>query len=100
MNVTFKNQKLQSLYELGLASNAYNLPQKAVYSYIDAVDKIIKSDNILDLAAYIPFRFHPLHGKKEGIHAIRINNQGYRIELEMIDAYSVKINDVSLHYGD
>ena len=64
---------------------------------------MIDSPNVLSLAKYNSLRYEKLHGDKNGLSSVRVNDQ-YRIEFEEIIkdnetiATIVNITDLSNHY--
>jgi proteic killer suppression protein len=64
---------------------------------------MIASDNVLSLMKYGSLHYEHLHGNKEGLSSVRVNNQ-YRIEFEEeikngeTIASICNITDLSNHY--
>ncbi|MDR0926431.1 MAG: type II toxin-antitoxin system RelE/ParE family toxin, partial [Ignavibacteria bacterium] len=100
MKIIINNAKLCKLYETVAPNNKYNFPLSVIWDVIDTLQFIQNAENITIVKLHPNFRYHSLKGDKQGTDAISINNQGYRMELEVVDAHNVIIKDVSLHYGD
>ena len=71
--------------------------------YIQVVDLMIESPNVLSLAKYNSLRYEKLLGDKNGLSSVRVNDQ-YRIEFEEITkdnettATIVNLTELSNHY--
>ncbi len=104
MIVTFEEDYLRELYEDGQARDKRHRYQpQIVKKYIQVVDLMIEEPNVLGLAKYGGLRYERLHGDKEGLSSIRVNNQ-YRIEFREIlkddktIAEMVSLTELSNHY--
>ena len=105
MVVTFEKEYLKELYEKGRASDKKHRYQpQIVKKYTRIVDLMIEVANVMGLAQYGGLHYEHLHGNKEGLSSVRVNDQ-YRIEFrEIIEgektiAEVVSITDLSNHYS-
>lgn len=104
MIVTFEEDYLRELYEDGQASNKKQRFQpQIVKKYTRIVDLMMEQSNVMELARYGGFHYEHLHGDKEGLSSVRVNDQ-YRIEFREITeenktiAEVVSLTDLSNHY--
>jgi len=80
MIVTFKQTYLQQLYTDGKASDKkHRYRPQIVSKYVKVVNLMKQQENVLGLAKYGSLHYEKLHGDKEGISSVRVNDQ-YRIE--------------------
>ena len=104
MIVTFEEDYLRELYENGKASDKkHRFQPQVVRKYTRVVDLMMEQTNVMDLAKYGGLHYEHLHGDKEGLSSVRVNDQ-YRIEFrEIIEgnktiAEMVSITELSNHY--
>lgn len=104
MIVTFEQTYLQELYDQGVAKDKqHRFQPQIVKKYIHIIDLMMELDNVLVLAQYGGLHYEHLHGDKEGLSSVRVNNQ-YRIEFREITqdekkiAEIVSITELSNHY--
>ena len=104
MKVTFEKDYLKELYDRGKTSDKKHRYQEyIVRKYIRVIDLMIELTNVMELTRYGGLHYEHLHGDKEGISSVRINDQ-YRIEFrEVIEenktiAEIVNITELSNHY--
>lgn len=103
MEVRFDKQYLKDLYENGDAGKKHRFQPQIVKRYIRVVDLMIESNNVAALLPYNSLNYEKLHGDKEGLSSVRVNDQ-YRIEFEEIIhgteviASIVNITELSNHY--
>lgn len=104
MDVVFKQIYLKELYTQGKCSDKQHRYQpQIVNKYIRVIDLMKVSQNVLQLTKYGSLHYEHLHGDKEGLSSIRVNNQ-YRIEFieemraEEQIASIVNITELSNHY--
>ncbi|MDD5861814.1 MAG: type II toxin-antitoxin system RelE/ParE family toxin [Prevotella sp.] len=104
MQVTFKQEYLRELYEKGRSSNKkYRFQPAIIRKYGRVVNLMISEDNVLGLMKYGSLHYEHLHGDKEGLSSVRVNDQ-YRIEFEEFvkDGETVasicEITELSNHY--
>jgi len=82
MIVTFGQTYLQELYIDGQTSDKKHRFQPQIVSkYIKVVNMMKQQANVLGLTRYGSLHYEKLHGDKEGISSVRVNDQ-YRIEFE------------------
>ena len=105
MIVTFEKDYLRDLYEKGNSSDKKHRYQPPIVKkYIRIVDLMIELSNVMGLAQYGGLHYEHLHGNKEGLSSVRVNDH-YRIEFrEIIEgektiAEVVSITDLSNHYS-
>jgi len=104
MIVTFEQTYLQELYTKGKTSDKKHRFQPQIISkYIKVVDLMKQQENVLGLAKFGSLHYENLHGDKEGLSSVRVNNQ-YRIEfIENMEAGKqiatiCNITELSNHY--
>ena len=105
MIVTFAKEYLQELYVYGRATDKKHRFQPHIVSkYLKIINLMKQQDNVLGLAKYGSLHYEKLHGDKEGLSSVRINNQ-FRIEFEerfedgKLIATICNITDLSNHYN-
>lgn len=82
MIVTFEKEYLQNLYENGKATDMKHWYQpQIVKKYKKIVDMMKSAKHVLTLTQIGSLHYEKLHGDKEGLSSVRVNNQ-YRIEFE------------------
>ena len=104
MLVTFEKEYLRELYEKGQVSDKKHRYQpQIVRKYAHVVDLMLEASNVMELARYGGLRYEHLHGDKDGLSSVRVNDQ-YRIEFrevvqgEKTIAELVNILELSNHY--
>lgn len=104
MRVLFEKDYLERLYRKGdSGEKKHRFQPQIVKKYIQIVNLMIDSPNVLSLAKYNSLRYEKLVGDKNGLSSVRVNDQ-YRIEFEEIIinnetiATIVNITDLSNHY--
>ena len=104
MIVCFQKEYLKELYENGKASDKNHRYQPHIIKkFTTIIDLMIEQKNVQGLAQYGGLHYEHLHGDKEGLSSVRVNNQ-YRVEFkEIIEsdktiAEIVNITDLSNHY--
>lgn len=104
MIVVFTKKYLKELYTEGKASEKkYRFQPQIVSRYIRVISLMQAIENVLELMKYGSLHYERLHGEKEGLSSVRVNDQ-YRIEFreEMEEdrtiATIVNIEDLSKHY--
>ena len=104
MIVTFEQTYLQELYTEGKASDKKHRFQPQIVSkYVKVVNLMKQQENVLGLAKYGSLHYEKLHGDKEGLSSVRVNDQ-YRIEFtESMEAGKqiatiCNITELSNHY--
>ena len=104
MIVTFEEYYLRELYEDGQASDRkHRFQPHIVKKYTRVIDLMMEQTNVMDLTQYGGLHYEHLHGDKEGLSSVRVNDQ-YRIEFrEILEgnktiAEVVSITELSNHY--
>jgi len=104
MLVTFEQEYLRELYEQGEAKDKkHRFQPQIVRKYTRVVDLMMEQENVMGLAKYGGLHYEKLHGDKEGLSSVKINDQ-YRIEFREIVkdnktvAEVVSITELSNHY--
>lgn len=104
MIVTFEQVYLRELYEKGQADDKkHRFQPQIVRKYTRTIDLMKKLSNVQGLAQYGGLHYEALHGDKEGLSSVRVNDQ-YRIEFrEVLEgdktiAEVVSITELSNHY--
>lgn len=104
MIVTFVEKYLQELYVDGRSSDKKHRFQPQIVSkYVKVVNLMKQQENVQGLTKYGSLHYEKLHGDKEGLSSVRVNDQ-YRIEFtESMEAGKqiatiCNITDLSNHY--
>lgn len=104
MIVTFEEEYLKKLYVNGQTSDKkHRFQPQIVRKYTRVVDLMKAQPNVMGLTKYGGLHYEHLHGDKEGLSSVRINDQ-YRIEFrETLEgnktiAEMVSLIDLSNHY--
>ena len=104
MLVTFEKEYLRELYEKGQTSDKKHRYQPPIVrKYMRVLDLMIEVSNVMELVRYGGLHYEHLHGDKEGLSSVRVNDQ-YRIEFreilqgEKTIAEVVNILELSNHY--
>lgn len=104
MIVTFEQEYLQELYTNGQAKDKkHRFQPQVVHKYIKVVNLMKQQENVLGLTKYGSLHYEKLHGDKDGLSSVRVNDQ-YRIEF--IERYEAdkqiaticNITELSNHY--
>ena len=104
MQVIFEQDYLRELYEQGTARDKkHRFQPQIVRKYTRVIDLMIAQENVMGLAKYGGLHYEHLHGDKEGLSSVKVNDQ-YRIEFreivqdEKMIAEVVSITELSNHY--
>ena len=104
MIVIFEKTYLQELYIKGKASDKkHRFQPQIVRKYTRTIELMKKLSNVMCLAQYGGLHYEALHGDKEGLSSVKVNDQ-YRIEFreilegEKTIAEVVSITELSNHY--
>jgi len=104
MIVTFEEDYLRELYEDGQASDKkHRFQPQIIKKYTHVVDLMMAEANVMGLTKYGGLPYEHLHGDKEGLSSVKVNDQ-YRIEFrEIIEgektiAEMVSLTELSNHY--
>lgn len=104
MFVTFEKSYLKDLYIKGKTDDKkYRFQPQIIKKYTRVVDLMMAQKDVSGLTKYYGLHYEHLHGDKEGLSSVRLNDQ-YRIEfLEIVEgdkvfAEIVSIIELSNHY--
>ena len=104
MIVTFGETYLQELYSVGKTKDKKHRFQPQIISkYIKVINLMKQQDSVLGLTKYGSLHYEKLHGDKDGISSVRVNDQ-YRIEfMEATEAGKqiatiCNVTELSNHY--
>lgn len=105
MIVKFEKDYLTELYTTGKTKDKHHrLQPQIVKGYLKCVRVLLSIKRMEDLFTYRSLNYEHLHGNKEGLSSIRINDQ-YRIEFREIgegnfisDVEICSITDITNHY--
>ena len=104
MEIHFDKEYLRELYEIGKTTDKkYRFQPDIVERYQSRIETLEGADNVEKLYTINPLHYEKLHGNKEGLESIRVNNK-YRIEFETTKVYSktvvtiCNIVELSNHY--
>ena len=82
MIVIFEKTYLQELYVNGKSSDKKHRFQPAVVTkYIKVINLMKQLENVLGLAKFGSLHYEKLHGDKDGLSSVRVNDR-YRIEFK------------------
>jgi proteic killer suppression protein len=88
MEIKFDKEYLQELYETGTTTDKKRRFQPQIIAKYKKTIIILKSVSCVeDLFLYNGLRYEALHGDKEGLESVRVNNQ-YRIEFKTTQVVS------------
>lgn len=104
MEVVFDKEYLQEMYCTGQCSDKkHRFQPQIVRKYIRVINTMIDQSDVSGLMKYNSLNYEKLHGDKEGLSSVRVNDQ-YRIEFEerikdgQIVATICNITELSNHY--
>ena len=104
MEIKFDKAYLRELYEIGkTTSKKYRFQPDIVKRYQARIATLEEADNIENLFTINSLNYEKLHGDKDGLESIRINDQ-YRIEFKTTEVVSetflvvCNIIELSNHY--
>lgn len=104
MIIVFEKTYLQELYVHGRASDKKHRFQPAVVTkYVKVINLMKQLENVLSLTKFGSLHYEKLHGNKDGLSSVRVDNK-YRIEFrETIKegesiATICNITELSNHY--
>ena len=104
MIVTFAETYLQELYVKGkVLDKKHRFQPQIISKFVKVVNLMKQQENVLGLTKYGSLHYEKLHGDKEGVSSVRVNDQ-YRIEFtERMEegkpiATICNITDLSNHY--
>jgi proteic killer suppression protein len=91
MEIKFDKTYLEELYNTGKATDkTHRFQPQIVSKYRKTVDILESVERIEDLFRYNSLRYECLHGVKEGLESVRVNDQ-YRIEMKTTKVISETI---------
>ena len=104
MIVTFEETYLEELYSQGKTNDKkHRFQPHIIDKYVKVVNLMKQQENVLGLTKYGSLHYEKLHGDREGISSVRVNDK-YRIEfIEEIEtgkqiASICNITELSNHY--
>ena len=104
MEITFEKPYLEELYLTGMTTNKkYRFQPPIIAKYRKTIDILESVADIEDLFRYNGLQYKALHGDKEGLESVRVNDQ-YRIEFKTTKIVSeivitiCNIIELSNHY--
>ena len=104
MIVTFEEAYLRELYEDGQASDKkHRFQPQIIKKFTRVVDLMMAETNVMGLTKHGGLHYEHLHGDKEGLSSVKVNDQ-YRIEFrEILEgdktiAEMVSLTELSNHY--
>lgn len=84
MQVSFREEFLKELYINGKTNDKKHRYQPSIIKkYRKVIDLMVVEKDVLGLTKYGSLHYEHLHGDKEGLSSVRVNDQ-YRIEFEEI----------------
>ena len=98
MEVRFANNRLRRCYEDGKrATQVWGAD--VARRYVERVGILFIATEMEDLTKIKSLRFHPLIGNRAGEVAITLYG-GWRLILDDVSDQSVRVKEVTNHYGD
>jgi proteic killer suppression protein len=104
MDIRFDETYLEELYETGKTTDKkYRFQPQIVKKYRKTIDTLESVESVEDLFRYHGLQYKVLHGDKEGLESVRVNDQ-YRIEFKTTKVVSetvitvCNIKELSNHY--
>ena len=104
MKIKFDKKYLEELYELGKTMDKkYRFQPSIVKRYQARIDTLESAERIEQLFAINSLHYEKLHGDKEGLESVRVNDQ-YRIEFKTTQVFTetvvavCNIIELSKHY--
>jgi proteic killer suppression protein len=104
MEIKFDKKYLEELFETGKTTDKkYRFQPQIVKKYRKTVDVLESVAVVEDLFRYNSLHYEVLHGNKEGLESVRVNDQ-YRIEFKTTKVVSetvvtiCNIVELSNHY--
>ena len=104
MEIKFDKTYLKELFFAGKTTDKkYRFQPQIIKKYRKTIDILESVKGIEDLLRYNSLRYKVLHGDKEGLEAVRVNDQ-YRIEFKTTQVVSetvitiCNIKELSNHY--
>ena len=98
MRVVFANRDLERGY-LDVSRATREWGQPLGLRYIQRVKILIAASNLQELGRSRALRLHPLKGNRRGEWAMTLQGR-WRLIIEPIDEATVRVKEVSAHYGD
>jgi proteic killer suppression protein len=82
MEIKFEKEYLRELYDIGKTTDKkYRFQPQIVQKYRKTLDILESVAVVEDLFRYNSLRYEALHGDKEGLESVRVNDQ-FRIEFK------------------
>lgn len=104
MEIVFEKEYLKELYETGgCEDKKHRFQSNIIKKYKNTVD-LLESANIMeDLFRFRSLCFEALHGDKNGLYSVRINDQyrlEFRLSLDRKDSFVTicSLTELSNHY--
>jgi proteic killer suppression protein len=104
MEIKFDKKYLEELYYIGKTTDKkYRFQPQIAVKYRKTIDMLGSVVVVEDLFRYNGLRYEALHGNKEGLESVRVNDQ-YRIEFKTTKVVSetvvtiCNIIELSNHY--
>jgi len=100
MEVTFATVELEKRYRSS-AEGRKAWGEKTAKRYVQRVDALYEAEAAKDLYALKALQLHPLKGRRQGQHAMRLDDS-WRLIVRFGDEELtiVRVEQVSKHYGD
>ncbi|MDR3093344.1 MAG: type II toxin-antitoxin system RelE/ParE family toxin [Bacteroidales bacterium] len=104
MEIKFEKEYLRELYEVGkVTDKKYRFQPQTIVKYQKTIGILKFVSRVEDLFKYNSLRYEALHGDKDGLESVRVNDQ-YRIEFKTTRVVSetvvtiCNILELSNHY--
>lgn len=90
MIILYKNKTAEKQFS-SKYRNTWNYPKQVCTKLVAAENFIANASSLQDVAAYPPFNFHRLAGKRKDEWSIYLGNTGYRVTLIPCDEENKEI---------
>ncbi|OPX23654.1 MAG: hypothetical protein B1H03_00930 [Planctomycetales bacterium 4484_113] len=100
MRVEFKSTKLKKRYE-SIREGERAWGNEVARRYVERIGILYNIREIDDLKSMPQLKYHPLTGNRQGQHAITLISRWRLVfTLEGVEQDTIRIEEVSKHYGD
>ena len=98
MEVVFASRYLERCF-LDVSEAIREFGEPVGLRYIQRIKILAAANSLHELSSARSLRIHPLRGDRRGEWAITLQGR-WRLVVELVDEHTVRIKEVSVHYGD
>lgn len=80
MKILYKNKSVKQQFASEYRAK-WKYPQQVAIKLMALENAIISADSLKDIVTYTPYKFHPLHGDRNGQWSIYLGHTGFRVTL-------------------